>query len=383
MKKPKIIKSKEETYFIRKRGIPKGCKYCLKGAKTVLFLNGICQNPVHCRWYCPISEERKNKENTYANEIQINNKEQLLDEINLTHAKGMSITGGDPLFEPNLEKTLSYIKYIKKKKSKKFHIHLYTNGLNFNESVAQKLSEAGLDEIRFNPPRDKWFVIEIALNKGLKVGAEVPLIPSQDYIDYLEKFIFYLDQIGADFININEFEMCITNSEDLKRRGFNLKKGTIASVENSSEYALKLLEKVASRVSIKIHFCTIIAKDYWQLAKRYSRRAKSIKKPYELVTEDGLLLYAQIEGNKNNLNEIYKIISKLIKKSKKELINYSNVLKLPVRYLIKSQIRELLQRYDLQAYIIEKTPFNAEKYSQITEKIPLKIFIEEKGLRFD
>ena len=140
-----IFKSKAQTYYLKRRGIPKGCQQCLNGEKAVLFLNGLCQNPEHCWWYCPISEERKGKNFTFINEIKITQIEQVLDEIDKTSAKGLSITGGDPLFKPNIEKTLEYIKFIKKKKGKKFHIHLYTNGLGFNESIANELSLAGLD----------------------------------------------------------------------------------------------------------------------------------------------------------------------------------------------------------------------------------------------
>jgi len=94
MKKSKIVESKEATFYIKGRGIPKGCEYCLQGAKTVFFINGICQKPDNCCWYCPLSEERKGKEFSYANEIKISNVNDLLDEINKTSAKGMSITGG-------------------------------------------------------------------------------------------------------------------------------------------------------------------------------------------------------------------------------------------------------------------------------------------------
>ena len=71
MKKVQIIESKERNYFVKSRGIPKGCNYCLKGQKAVLFLNGICQKPNHCSYYCPISEERRGINITYADEIEI------------------------------------------------------------------------------------------------------------------------------------------------------------------------------------------------------------------------------------------------------------------------------------------------------------------------
>ena len=177
-----LTKSKEETYFIKGRSIPKGCKYCLKGSKVVLFINGICQRPEHCSWYCPISEERRGKDVTFADEIEINTKEDLLQEISMIRAQGMSITGGEPLSELNFEKTLDFIKYTKLKKGKKFHIHLYTNGIDFNEDKAEKLSIAGLDEIRFHPPKEYWYNIEMSINKRLIVGVDVPVIPEKEMI---------------------------------------------------------------------------------------------------------------------------------------------------------------------------------------------------------
>jgi hypothetical protein len=41
---------------------------------------------------------------------------------------------------------------------------------------------------------------------------------------------------------------------------------------------------------------------------------------------------------------------------------------------------ELLVKHNLQGYIIEMIPFREEKYQQITEKTPIKLFKEEMGL---
>jgi len=380
MSESNIVESKSNTFFVKSRGIPKGCQHCLSGTKAVLFLNGICQNPKHCLWYCPISEKRKNKKLTYANEIQISSKEQLLDEFNKIKAKGMSITGGDPLFEPNFENTLEFIKFVKAKKGKKFHVHLYTNGLNFNESKAISLARAGLDEIRFNPPKENWNVIKYALNKGMSVGAEVPVIPEKEYVENLEKLIFYLDEIGAEFINLNEFEYCSPNSQSLKERGFNLKEGTIASVERSNETAITLIKKIAPKVKIKIHFCTIIAKDYWQLRERYLRRAKTIKLPYEEINEDGLLIFAQIEGDKIKIKEFKNILLNQIKVPRKFLSYDGLTIKLPLSFAIEVDLVKLIDQNNLKGYIVEITPFREEQYQQITEKTPIKVFKEELGL---
>ncbi|MFX1394445.1 MAG: radical SAM protein [Promethearchaeota archaeon] len=380
MKKSKIVQSEEKNFFIKGRGIPKGCKYCLEGAKAVLFLNGICQKPDHCSWYCPISKERRGKDITYINEIKIISKEELLEEIKKINAKGMSITGGEPLLKSNLAKTLDYIKYVKSVIGKKFHIHLYTNGISFNENLAKKLAQAGLDEIRFHLPKNLWSNIKLAVNKGITIGTEVPLIPNNEYLKDIERLIFYLEKIGADFINLNEFEFCFPNSESLKERGYKLKENSIASVENSREFALDLIQKIVPKTSIKIHFCSIRAKDYYQLKNRYLRRAKNIKLPYEEITDEGLLLYCQIEGNKKSLTQLYNFLYSNLKIPSKLISFENNNIKIPYYIAIKNDLIRFLDNYKLEGYILEVLPFRRETYRHITEKTPIKVYLEEVDL---
>ncbi len=383
MKKSKIVYTEETTSYIRGRGISKGCKFCLKGLKAVLFLNGMCQKPDHCSWYCPISEERRDKESTFADEIEIDTKEGLLEEINKINAKGMSITGGEPLSETNLNKTLDYIGYIKLKKGRKFHIHLYTNGINFNEKIAKNLANKGLDELRFHPPKEKWTNIEFALNKGMSIGAEVPVVPKHENKQILKKFIYYLDKIGVDFINLNEFEYCFPNSQSLKDRGFQLKKGSIASVVNSREFALALIRELGPKVSIKMHFCSIKAKDYYQLKNRYIRRAKNVKLPFEVITEEGLLIFAQIEGEKKELVNLHKNILSGLKTNEKLIIFDKKTIKLPFYIAINNQFLSLLENHKLKGYIIEMIPFRISKYQQVTEKTPIQLFKKQFGFNED
>ncbi len=379
MRKVKIVKSKESNYYIKGRRLPKGCKLCLKGQKAVLFLNGICQKPNHCSWYCPISEERKNKHLTFANEIKINSQEGLLEEVNKIDAKGMSITGGEPLSKLNLIKTLDSIQYIKSQKGNKFHIHLYTNGINFDEIKAKKLVSAGLDEIRFHPGKENWATIEYALDTGLTVGAEVPVIPSRESLNVLREFIIYLDKIEADFINLNEFEYCFPNSESLKERGFYLQKGSIASVVNSQQAALDLMKDLSKSVSLQIHFCSTTAKDSFQLKNRYLRRAKNIKLPYEVITDEGLLIFAQIEGNREDLEKFYHFTLSEMKIDEKLVVYNGENIKVPFYISIDTQFVSLFESFQLKGYVVEITPFRVLKYQQITEKTPIKLFKKEYG----
>jgi pyruvate formate-lyase activating enzyme-like uncharacterized protein len=379
MKNTKITKTKETNFYLKGRGLPKGCKLCLKGQKAVLFLNGICQKPLHCSWYCPISIERKDKDLTFANEIEISSKEGLLEEVNNTDAKGMSITGGEPLTELNLEKTLDYIKFIKNQKGTKFHVHLYTNGINFSNSIAIKLALAGLDEIRFHPSKENWSNIELALNREFSVGAEVPVIPNKEKIKELREFIIYLNKIRVDFVNLNEFEYCFPNSESLKKRGYQLKRSSIASVVNSHEAAIDLMKEMSNKVSIKIHFCPIHSKDYYQLKNRYIRRAKNIKFPFEVINEDGLLMFGQIEGNNDDLDKFTNVLLSELEVNENLILFNGKNIKLPLKLSIHDQIISLFENFHLKGYIVEMTPFRQQKYQQITEKTPIRLFKEEFG----
>lgn len=379
-KKRKIIKSRGNTYYLSGLGIPKGCEYCLNGEKTVFFLNGFCQKPTHCYWYCPISQERREKPFTFANETEIHSKKELLHEINIMDAKGMSITGGEPLLPANLEKSIEYISYMKEQKGSTFHIHLYTNGLNFNETIATRLSKAGLDEIRFHPPQDKWTNIKFALNKGMDVGAEIPVIPENKYFKIVKNFISFLEDIGADFINLNEFEYCFPNSQELRERGFQLEKDSIASVEDSRTYAFQLLNDLSSQVSIKMHFCTIASKDHWQLKKRYQRRAKGVKQPHEIITDEGLLMYAQFENlKKEGIKKVNLFLLNTLHIPQNKLKYEKETVLFPLQHTKNNQLVQFVENHGYKCYILETLPFEIKKSEFITEKTPLKVYLEEIG----
>ncbi|TXT66146.1 MAG: 7-carboxy-7-deazaguanine synthase [Promethearchaeota archaeon] len=378
--KETIVQSLEGNYFINKRGIPKGCELCLLGTKAVLFLNGLCQKPQHCAWYCPLSQKRRNKDIAYINELQITGPERIFTEIQKMDAKGLSITGGEPLLSENLHKTLKLIKLIKKRQGKSFHIHLYTNGIHFTQEIARNLYKTGLDEIRFHPPKNKWTNIALALQEGLHAGAEVPLIPAEPYISELKKFVMYLDKIGAPFINLNEFEYCFPNSSSLKKKGFLLEQGTIASVKGTKDAVLRLLTEMAPSTTLKLHFCSIRAKDYFQLKERYLRRAKHVKRPFEEITEEGLLLYAQIEGDREPMDELKKILLKDSGMPRKYVSLTENAMKLPYYIVLDNNFQKLLKPFKLQTFIIECLPFDEDEEIQhrhVTEKIPLALFKKE------
>ncbi|MFB6108007.1 MAG: radical SAM protein, partial [Haloplanus sp.] len=131
--------------------ISKGCEQCAEGGKMVLFVYGYCDQR-DC-FYCPLGENRKNVETVYANERVVESDEDVLAEAHRMDALGTSITGGEP--QEALDRTCHYLSLLKDEFGEDHHTHLYT-GITGGRENMRRLSEAGLDEIRFHPPLELW-----------------------------------------------------------------------------------------------------------------------------------------------------------------------------------------------------------------------------------
>ncbi len=361
--------------------LPEGCRLCIQGMKMVYFMGGDCNNPSHCSWYCPLSENRKKKNAFFIDELPIEKFDSLHDTIEklvyegkLIEAQGMSITGGDPLSTNyKVDWVCAIIKGIKIEFGDDFHIHLYTSGKTFDIFTADKLELAGLDNIRFHPSIEDFDKIQFAMNRRYTVGAEVPIIPTEEYLKYLTQLADYLDMIGADFINLNEFEMCAPNQEILLKKGFQLRENSLAAVKHSKEFALRFLNDFKPRGGINIHYCPAASKDSVQIRKRYLRRASNIKFPYEDINEDGCLIFLRIEAPVQILSRLYTELEKESQMPSKFLgLNLSkNSLDLPSFLVEEENFIDLLSKYKLRAGIYEIIPFREENVAEIREYTPI------------
>jgi hypothetical protein len=270
-------------------GMSKGCQLCVKGRKLVLFVTGLCGQ--RC-FYCPVSELKSGKDVVYANEWKVANPDdpkELIEEAELTEAKGAGITGGDPLVK--VERCVAYIKLLKKKFGKQFHIHLYTPLKLVTEERLKMLYDAGLDEIRFHPNLDDeslWPQLELARKYSWDIGVEIPVIPG-----YEEKTKKLIDFLAGKimFLNLNELELSDTQIEQYKLSvmGFKPKDEMSYGAAGSEELGLRLV-KYAGEKGIKTHFCTAKLKDSVQMRKRIQIRAKHAALPFDLQTKEGTLI---------------------------------------------------------------------------------------------
>jgi len=343
--------------------LPIGCKFCHAGSKIVLFITGNCERP-SCSFYCPISLERRGKEDAFANEVQITSEQDIIDEAKIMDAEGAAITGWEPLFLFN--RTLKYIILLKEVFGKEFHIHLYTNAIKLTKSNLKQLKEAGLDEIRLHPDIKNWGKIEWAIASGIDTGVEIPAIPYQ--FQKVKALIRYLDKIGAKFLNLNEFEITESNAENLKKFGYQLKENTIAAVKGSEEFGLKILNWARS-FDLTIHYCSIGYKDGVQLKKRYLRRALNIVQPHEEITDEGLLVKG-ISFNKNlTLKGLEDLRNQIILKfgiAISLVIVNDEKTRLEISIKVLKRIKIFLQEKNLTSGIIEELPLDGKNRIQMT-----------------
>jgi len=156
----------------------------------------------------------------------------------------------------------------------------------------RRLSEAGLDEIRFHPPLEMWGdmhgtewedILHIAREEGLTPAFEIPGIRAEP------EFLEFLDEGAAEFCNINEFEMSDGNYRRMQEEGFELQEGHMSAVEGSKDDSI--VSEMASHE--KVYFCTSVFKDAAQHRNRLKRMAKNIRREFDEVTDDGTLVYGK------------------------------------------------------------------------------------------
>jgi len=302
------IKTTKKSVYTGK--LPVGCKLCEEGAKLVLFVTGKCAKAC---FFCPLSEKRKNKDISWANERLVKSQNAVLEEALRMRAEGAGITGGDPLIR--IERTLSFISFLKSNFGRDFHIHLYTASAVSKEHI-KKLKKAGLDEIRFhliNYEKEEltqiWKGIKFSINEGMDTGIEIPAVPKTE-----EKIISIakkLKRMGGDFLNLNELEFSETNLTALERLGYKFKSELSYAVKGSEETAKNVIK---SMPDFNVHYCSSSFKDSVQLKNRLLRTAKNVAKDYEIVTSEGLLFKGIIATSSKNMKALENLRKLLIQR---------------------------------------------------------------------
>jgi pyruvate formate-lyase activating enzyme-like uncharacterized protein len=282
-----------------KGDLPDGCRYCEMGAKLVLLVTGRCSR--RC-FYCPLSSEKWGKDLIYADELMVEEDEDILFEARMIDALGAGITGGDPLEVP--ERTGEYIELLKNEFGERFHIHLYTSITD--PSIIKGVDEAGLDEIRFHPPLGTWDKIgdtdyaeafDVVTRGDMDLGVEIPVLPGEGAAT--TALLRSLDNLDVQFVNLDELEFSETNWTKLREKGYDTRDDVSSAVAECDKLARELLNE---DLDLSIHYCSSSFKDGVQLKNRIMRRAHNLAGDWEMITPEGTLYKGIIEGQ--NLKEL-------------------------------------------------------------------------------
>ena len=269
-------------YNVTFRGrVAQGCELCLLGAKSVIFITGLC--PLSCP-YCPVSAERFGRDVIYVNDVPVQRIEDIPQIVAEYASDGAAITGGDPSVVPERVKAVADI--LKREFGDGFHIHMYTHILNLNSRRTGIIAVSRVDEVRIHVTsreqakgREKY--VKALAASGKAVGVEVPALPGferqiAEAINHLAPYI--------SFVNINELDVSEANRHRLKALGY---KAEGLNVPGSLEAARKIAELVA----VPVHICTGRTKDVVQVGTRLFRHAMSTARPNEYVQDDGTIVY--------------------------------------------------------------------------------------------
>jgi pyruvate formate-lyase activating enzyme-like uncharacterized protein len=263
--------------------LTEGCRLCTRGAKLVLFATALCKRKCY---YCPISPERKGSDVSYANERPVKADADVLEEAHLMGALGTGITGGDPLLLP--ERTLRFLGLIRSEVGTDHHVHLYTARARIGVGLLSSLRDEGLDELRFHATGAHRAAMAKAARLGFCTGVEIPAIPGKR--EQMESVAVMADECGCEFLNLNELEVCGTTAAAFRRRGMRLVGDDSMAVAGSLNTALEVARFCEDNTSLNVHVCPSRLKDGVQLRNRLGRIAERVRKPYESIDEDNLLV---------------------------------------------------------------------------------------------
>jgi len=289
------------------------CRMCAQGKKMVVLVTGLCST--NC-FYCPLSFKKGGTDRIFADEWELDNDkdtQKLIREAEYIKAAGAGITGGDPLLVWQRVKT--YITLLKDTFGSSFHIHLYTSALKQAQHL-DDLYAAGLDEIRFHPLPATWnnmdasplkTIIQNAVENTPDVAIEIPVLPQSE--NDIMSLVTWANEQGVRWVNLNELEFSERNCDAFNARGYLVKNDISAGVKGSQETALSVLRQVQEKeLGVGVHYCSVSFKDGVQLTNRIKRRAKSIARKYDVITDEGTLVKGVVYSKTSSLTSLVSLL---------------------------------------------------------------------------
>lgn len=291
--------------------ISKGCMICGLGSWSCLFITGKCN--ANC-FYCPapqLADELPSTQN-----LTFETADAYAEYINFFKFKGVSFSGGEPLLF--FDRTLQYLKQIRKKCNPDIYIWMYTNGILADEQKFRKLATAGLNEVRFDIGATNFKLDKIKFAKGIipNITIEIPAVPEEK-----EKLIQLLPEMikaGVTNLNLHQLRLTKHNAPKLSKRKYTYIHAEQPIVLESEMAALEIVNYAKEKnLNIGINYCSFYFKNRFQKAGFRKQVTNAIAAPDEIITEKGFirnfnsnsieykaLVISDVKPNNSNFNEL-------------------------------------------------------------------------------
>ena len=272
------------------RNISPGCRSCVEGNWSCLFINGQCNT--RC-FYCPSRQDAIGLPTTNA--VSFRSPADYVAYLEQFGFRGMSLSGGEPLLTP--KRCLSFLGAAKKRLGDRLHTWLYSNGTLADHDILLQLRDAGLDEIRFDIGATGYSLnkARLAVNIIPTVTVEIPAVP-EDVTKLKEKMSEMADA-GIGHLNLHQLRLTPHNLQGFTGRRYTYLHGEKVTVLDSELAALELIRHALDRrLELPVNYCSFVYKNRYQKAAARHRSAMFLRKPHEEITRAGYLRQLSLAG---------------------------------------------------------------------------------------
>ena len=263
--------------------ISKGCKLCGLGQWSCLFITGKCN--AAC-FYCPtsqLSDDVPTTQNLTFSDARI-----YAEYINRFNFKGVSFSGGEPLLF--FDRTLEYLKQIRKRCNPDIYIWMYTNGILADERKFRKLAAAGLNEIRFDIGATAYKLDKLRIAKDIipNITVEIPAVPEEK--ERLKALLPQLIDAGVTNLNLHQLRLTKHNFKQLVKRNYTYVFAEHPLVVESEFAALEIIKYAReNNLEIGINYCSFYFKNRFQKAGFRNRLGFVLAAPDDVLTQNGYI----------------------------------------------------------------------------------------------
>lgn len=275
-----------------------GCRLCGEGEWSCLFVNNVCN--ASC-FYCPSKQDDVSIPTTSS--VSFDDPYDYVAYLKKFGFKGASISGGEPFM--TFDKTLRFIRTIRKEMGDEIYIWMYTNGILAEMEKFRALREAGLNEVRFDLSAIGYKMTPVHEAAGIidNITVEIPAIP-EDY-DRVVRLLPDLKSGGVNFLNLHQIRLTDFNHSKLQKRGYTFLHGPKPTVLESELTALKiLLYAYKNMTGLPVNYCSYIYRYRFQGRASRIKQTRFFTNPREFITETGLIRNIAVKGKPEKMQEM-------------------------------------------------------------------------------